>query len=65
VSRRDVGRVPPHVIRGGGGPEVEGRHWLGIDIGGTFTDLSLFDRTAGTLTGLKVSSRCSPGRPRA
>jgi len=33
-----------------------GRYWLGIDIGGTFTDFSLFDTAAGTLTGLKVPS---------
>ncbi|MGH7318443.1 MAG: hydantoinase/oxoprolinase family protein, partial [Candidatus Rokuibacteriota bacterium] len=33
-----------------------GRYRLGIDIGGTFTDFSLFDRAAGTLTGLKVPS---------
>jgi N-methylhydantoinase A len=35
---------------------VEGRYWLGIDIGGTFTDFSLFDQATGALTGLKVPS---------
>jgi N-methylhydantoinase A len=35
---------------------VDGRYWLGIDIGGTFTDFSLFDPVEGTLTGLKVPS---------
>jgi N-methylhydantoinase A len=33
-----------------------GRHWLGIDIGGTFTDFSLFDPGSGRLLGLKVPS---------
>ena len=32
------------------------RHWLGIDIGGTFTDFALFDTATGTLIGLKVPS---------
>jgi len=32
------------------------RHWLGIDIGGTFTDFALFDTKNGELTGLKVPS---------
>jgi N-methylhydantoinase A len=32
------------------------RHWLGIDIGGTFTDFSLFDTQTGELIGLKVPS---------
>ena len=32
------------------------RYWLGIDIGGTFTDFSVFDRRTGALTGLKVPS---------
>jgi len=32
------------------------RHWLGIDIGGTFTDFALFDTETGTLIGLKVPS---------
>src|SRR5215813_3650646 len=32
------------------------RHWLGIDIGGTFTDFALFDTKTGELTGLKVPS---------
>jgi N-methylhydantoinase A len=32
------------------------RYWLGIDIGGTFTDFSVFDTQTGTLTGLKVPS---------
>ena len=31
-----------------------GRYQLGIDIGGTFTDLSLFDRQTGHLVGLKT-----------
>jgi N-methylhydantoinase A/oxoprolinase/acetone carboxylase beta subunit len=30
------------------------RHWLGIDIGGTFTDFALFDTETGALLGLKV-----------
>ena len=33
-----------------------GRHRLGIDIGGTFTDFSLFDTETGQLLGLKVPS---------
>src|SRR2546428_136308 len=32
------------------------RHWLGIDIGGTFTDFALFDPDSGELIGLKVPS---------
>ena len=32
------------------------RYWLGIDIGGTFTDFSVFDTRTGALTGLKVPS---------
>ncbi len=32
------------------------RFWLGIDIGGTFTDFSLFDTETGALIGLKVPS---------
>jgi predicted NBD/HSP70 family sugar kinase len=32
------------------------RHWLGIDIGGTFTDFTLFDTETGELLGLKVPS---------
>jgi len=32
------------------------RHWLGIDIGGTFTDFALFDTQTGELLGLKVPS---------
>src|SRR3989442_12790068 len=32
------------------------RHWLGIDIGGTFTDFALFDTQTGELVGLKVPS---------
>jgi len=32
------------------------RHWLGIDIGGTFTDFALFDTETGALIGLKVPS---------
>jgi N-methylhydantoinase A len=32
------------------------RFWLGIDIGGTFTDFSVFDTRTGALTGLKVPS---------
>ena len=32
------------------------RHWLGIDIGGTFTDFSLYDTQTGRLIGLKVPS---------
>jgi N-methylhydantoinase A len=32
------------------------RHWLGIDIGGTFTDFALFDTETGELLGLKVPS---------
>src|SRR5215510_16343466 len=30
--------------------------WLGVDVGGTFTDLVLFDVTAGTLRVLKIPS---------
>src|SRR5215475_5030268 len=33
-----------------------GRYWLGIDIGGTFTDFTLFDRATQAVTGLKVAS---------
>jgi N-methylhydantoinase A len=32
------------------------RRWLGIDIGGTFTDFALFDAQRGALIGLKVPS---------
>ena len=32
------------------------RYWLGIDIGGTFTDFALFDTRTGELIGLKVPS---------
>ncbi len=32
------------------------RHWLGIDIGGTFTDFACFDTRTGQLIGLKVPS---------
>ncbi len=32
------------------------RYWLGIDIGGTFTDFSVFDTRTGALRGLKVPS---------
>ena len=32
------------------------RHWLGINIGGTFTDFALFDTQTGELLGLKVPS---------
>jgi N-methylhydantoinase A len=32
------------------------RYWLGIDIGGTFTDFALFDTAIGELIGLKVPS---------
>ena len=32
------------------------RHWLGIDIGGTFTDFALFDTQTGEVIGLKVPS---------
>src|SRR5215475_15887266 len=33
-----------------------GRYWLGIDIGGTFTDFTLFDRATQAVTGLKAAS---------
>ena len=33
-----------------------GRYWLGIDIGGTFTDFTLYDRRTRAITGLKVAS---------
>src|SRR5262245_32193751 len=33
-----------------------GRYWLGIDIGGTFTDFTLFDRATQAVTGPKVAS---------
>jgi N-methylhydantoinase A len=32
------------------------RYWLGIDIGGTFTDFALFDTQTGEVIGLKVPS---------
>jgi len=32
------------------------RYWLGIDIGGTFTDFACFDTQTGALIGLKVAS---------
>ena len=32
------------------------RHWLGIDIGGTFTDFACFDTETGEVIGLKVPS---------
>src|SRR5499425_3955623 len=32
------------------------RYWLGIDIGGTFTDFALFDTHRGDVLGLKVPS---------
>ena len=33
-----------------------GRYWLGIDIGGTFTDFTLYDRVTHDVAGLKVAS---------
>jgi N-methylhydantoinase A len=33
-----------------------GRYWLGIDIGGTFTDFTLYDTGTHSVTGLKVPS---------
>src|SRR5262249_53821450 len=33
-----------------------GRYWLGIDIGGTFTDFTLYDTATRTVMGLKVPS---------
>ena len=33
-----------------------GRYWLGIDIGGTFTDFTLYDPDSHAVTGLKVAS---------
>ena len=33
-----------------------GRYWLGIDIGGTFTDFTLYDTETHRITGLKVAS---------
>ena len=33
-----------------------GRYWLGIDIGGTFTDFTLYDTASHAVTGLKVAS---------
>jgi N-methylhydantoinase A len=33
-----------------------GRYWLGIDIGGTFTDFTLYDTETHHVTGLKVAS---------
>ena len=33
-----------------------GRYWLGIDIGGTFTDFTLYDTATHGVTGLKVPS---------
>ncbi|HXA98271.1 MAG TPA: hydantoinase/oxoprolinase family protein [Candidatus Dormibacteraeota bacterium] len=33
-----------------------GRYWLGIDIGGTFTDFTLYDTATHAITGLKVAS---------
>jgi N-methylhydantoinase A len=36
---------------------------LGVDIGGTFTDLALFDESTGAILALKVPS--SPERPSA
>ena len=44
--------VPPARYRTG----VSDRFWLGIDIGGTFTDFSVFDTKTGALMGLKVPS---------
>jgi hypothetical protein len=38
-----------------GEPRV-GRCWLGIDIGGTFTDFTLYDTTTHGVTDLKVPS---------
>src|SRR5262245_591130 len=52
-------REPSHPRRFSGRFEhmmAAARHWLGIDIGGTFTDFSLFDTKTGELTGLKVPS---------
>ena len=37
-------------------PQRAPRLWLGIDIGGTFTDFALFDTETGGLIGLKVPS---------
>ena len=33
-----------------------GRYWLGIDIGGTFTDFTVYDTGTHAVTGLKVPS---------
>jgi N-methylhydantoinase A len=33
-----------------------GRYWLGVDIGGTFTDFALYDTTTRGVIGLKVPS---------
>jgi N-methylhydantoinase A len=35
---------------------TQARYWLGIDIGGTFTDFALFDTSSGAVVGLKVPS---------
>ncbi|BBK36510.1 5-oxoprolinase [Allostella sp. ATCC 35155] len=35
---------------------TSGRNWLGVDVGGTFTDLVLFDRDSGRLQVLKTPS---------
>ena len=42
--------------RGGADDRAAVRYWLGIDIGGTFTDFALFDTASGELLGLKVPS---------
>src|SRR6266850_2584218 len=48
--------VLPRCRRGCTIAEPMARHWLGIDIGGTFTDFALFDTKTGELVGLKVPS---------
>jgi N-methylhydantoinase A len=40
----------------GGRTGAMGRYWLGIDIGGTFTDFTLYDPDSHAVTGLKVAS---------
>ena len=62
LARPPGSRYPARAraVRRRAGPGGErrgmGRYWLGIDIGGTFTDFKLYDTTSHHVTGLKVAS---------
>ncbi len=54
---------PPRSGGGGGAAAGGGSHWLGIDIGGTFTDVVLSNPADGSFQALKVlTTHRDPGR---